>query len=183
MTASDDRDALILWSNLVPPPDPRPQAVDWEAVHLRLGTVLPRDYRGYVDLYGIGCVNELYWVLHPDGVPGRLNLFAQLTATRDLAAEDVLLTPPPVPLGLLPGGLLPCAVDEDAGVLYWHADASDPDLWTVVYRDEDGGDWMRFSAGLVAFLYAVFTGGLPDLGYGEAGYLGSPVRFESNPFA
>lgn len=171
--------ALGPWAALVPPPEPAPDPVDWDAVHRRLGTALPADYRAYVDAYGLGCVNDLYWVLHPDGVPDRLDLADQWAAARRPAP---LLSPPPHPLGQVPGGLLPCAVDEDAGVLYWHADQPDPDRWTVVYRDEDGDSWLPFALSLVPFLEAVFTGRLPELGYADAGHLTPTIRFDPDPF-
>jgi hypothetical protein len=171
-------DVLARWAQLVPPPDPPPDPVDWDTVHRRLGTTLPADYRAYVDTYGLGCINDLYWVLHPAGTPDRLNLADQWAATAD---PGPLLTPPPYPLGQHPGGLLPCAVDEDGGILYWHADPPDPDRWTVLYRDEDGDSWLPYPYGLVGFLYAVFTGQLPELGYHDAGYLTPTTRFVRAP--
>lgn len=177
-----DPDPLARWVSLIPP-DQAPAPVDWAAVHDRLGTALPRDYRGYVDTYGLGCVNGLFWVLHPDAGPERLDLAGQWAAARDPAAARNLLSPPPYPLGQLPGGLLPCAVDEDAGILYWHAATADPDGWTVVYRDEDGDSWLPYPLSLVGFLLAVFTGGLPELGYAKAGYVSGTVRFERDPYA
>lgn len=161
--------SLDAWRELVPPPGP-PAPVDWAAVQARLGRALPADYRAYIDTYGLGCVNDLYWVLHPDGSPDRLNLGDQWAAE-----PGPLLTPPPYEVGR---ELLPCAIDEDAGILYWHATGADPDTWTVVYRDEDGDAWRPYELGLVAFLHAVFIGALPDLGYAEAGYLGTPIRFD-----
>jgi hypothetical protein len=157
-------------TGLVPPPEPAPDPVDWAAVQGRLGTALPSDYRAYIDTYGLGCVGDLFWVLHPAGTPDRLNLAAQWTA-----APGPLLTPPPYPIGL--GGLLPCATDEDAGLLYWHASAPDPDAWTVVYRDEDGDSWLPYPMALVPFLHAVLTGARPELGYEAAGYLTPEPRF------
>lgn len=151
-------DALTGWTALVPPPAP-PAPVEWDGVQRALGTLLPRDYRAYVNTYGLGCVGDLYWVLHPYGTPDRLNLGAQWAAAR---APQPLLTPPPYELGT---ALLPCAVDEDAGILYWHAAGPDPDAWTVVYRDEDGDSWLPYPLGLVPFLHALFTGRLPELGY------------------
>lgn len=168
------------WTALVAPPLPPPAPVDWAALHRDLGTELPRDYRAYVDTYGLGCVGRLYWVLHPYGTPDQLDLGRSWAWARE---PQPLETPPPLPLGRVPGGLLPCAVDEDAGVLYWDARPSDPDRWTVVSRDEDGGSWMPFPLGLVEFLLAVFTGGLPELHHAEAGFLAGVPRFEHDPFA
>lgn len=165
-------------TGLVPPPSPAPPPPDWNAVHRRLGTALPSDYRDFIDAYGPGCIGGLFWVLHPDGVPDRLNLGAQWAAAR---SPQPLLTPPPYPPGVVAGGLLPCAVDEDAGILYWHAREADPDRWTVVYRDEDGDSWLPHPLGLVEFLLAVVDGRLPELGYQDAGYLTPPVRFEATP--
>jgi hypothetical protein len=165
--------------DLGPRPSPQPPPVDWGAVHRRLGTALPSDYRAYIDAYGLGCINELFWVLHPYGTPDRLNLLEQW-AVQDPGA---LLSPPPYPLGQVPGGLVPCAVDEDAGVLYWHTGGPDPERWTVVYRDEDGDAWRPYDLGLVPFLGAVFAGTLPELGYQAAGYLTGPVHFDPRPFA
>jgi hypothetical protein len=157
--------SLAAWTALVPPPDPAPPPVDWAAVHAALGTALPADYRGYVDTYGLGCVGDLFWVLHPHGHPDRLDLAAQWAAP-----PGPLLTPPP-------GPVRPCAVDEDAGILYWDVRRPDPDAWTVVYRDEDGDRWVPYELGLTGFLLGVFTRTL-DLGYAEAGYLDGPPAFE-----
>lgn len=174
---------LAAWHALVSAPTDPPPTVVWAVVQDRAGTALPRDYCHYIDCFGLGCVNEVFWVLHPDGHPDRLNLFDQWAACADPAATSRLLTPPPHALGRIAGGLLPCAVDEDAGILYWYTAAADPDDWTVVYRDEDGGAWLHYSVGLVAFLHTVFTGGFPELGYQEAGFIGRTTTFERDPFA
>ena len=86
-----------------------------------------------------------------------------------------------LPAGEVRGGLVPRAVDEDGGVLYWHTSSSDPGQWTVVYRDEDGDAWRPYGVGLIAFLHEVFTGALPELGYAAADYLTRPVRFDPRP--
>lgn len=178
---SADFDAWAAWQKLVAPArDPSP-VVDWVVVQERAGTALPRDYRAYVDRYGLGCLNRLLWVLHPDGRPGNLNLFDEWAWAADPAAARGLV-PPPHPLGRL-GGLLPCAVDEDSGTLYWHTAALDPDDWTLVHRCEDGDGWLPIPLGLVEFLHGVFTGRIPDLGYGPAGFVGPSTTFDRNPFA
>lgn len=172
--------AWTAWTALVvPAPDP-PPTVDWAAVHERAGTALPRDYRAHVDRFGPGCVNRLLWVLHPDG-PGELGLFDQWAWAAEPASAQGLV-PPPHPLGRL-GGLLPCAVDEDAGTLYWHTAAPDPDDWTLVHRSEDGDGWLPIPLGLVEFLHRVFTGRFPGLGYAEAGFVGPSTTVERAPFA
>lgn len=163
-------------------PTSPPPRVDWGEVQDRAGTGLPADYRDHVDRYGPGCVNELFWVLHPAGTPDLLNLFDQWRAATDPSAADRLQAPPPRPLGR-PGGLLPCAVDEDCGVLYWDTAAPRPDDWTVVHRDEDGGQWLPHPLGLVAFLRAVLAGRLPGLGFEDAGFVTPTATFRSVPVA
>ncbi|MEV6490621.1 hypothetical protein AB0M20_18615, partial [Actinoplanes sp. NPDC051633] len=62
-------DALARLIDLVPPPSPGPAPVDWDAVDRQVASPLPSDYRAYVSRYGLGCINGLYWVLHPHGTP------------------------------------------------------------------------------------------------------------------
>lgn len=163
------------WRSLVPPPPP-PAAVPWPAVEAACGTALPSDYRDYVDTYGVGVVGDLYWVLHPLGPPNP-HLRAAWVEERRPEAARTFRTPPPYPLGDVAGGLLPCALDEDAGVLYWHASHHDPDRWTMVLRDEDADSWISLPMRLVEYLLALFERRLPQVGFDAAGYTDAQPTF------
>lgn len=166
---SDQHSAAVArWAAMVAPPSAGPVAVSWPDVEARLGTRLPSDYRWLVDVYGAGVVGDVYWVLHPLGPTG-IDLERTWRWERSPEASRHFRLPPPHPIGPLDGGLLPCALDEDAGVLYWHAATADPDRWTVVLRDEDADTWTALPLTLVEFLVELFAGRLPQLGFDTAG--------------
>jgi hypothetical protein len=167
--------ALARFRELVPPPaelDEPP--VDWAAVEETLGMRLPADYKGYIDTYGVGSVNGLFWVRRAGTRHENVDL---LTGTDDEPNLDLFLVPPPYPMGAGPDRLFQCAFSEADDELYWHT-VGDPDAWPVVLTHSTGDAWLPYDMTLVEFLLALYTGELEDLGYAEAGYLESPLEFQ-----
>lgn len=177
--------AFARWRELVAPPAPADRLgppVDWAQVQADLGLSLPADYRAYVDEYGIGWVNRLVLVLHPTTRAAHLNLAKSAEEAADPEALEMAESPPPHPVGLGLGRLLPCAVTETQDVVYWHTDGDDPDRWPVVFRDAEAYEWQRFDLSLVGFLLALCTGEISPAEYASAGYLGEEIRFQPNPW-
>jgi hypothetical protein len=59
---------------VAPPAQPTEAPVDWAAFEESIGLRLPSDYKGYIDSYGTGCVNGLFWVRHPTTARSGLSL-------------------------------------------------------------------------------------------------------------
>jgi hypothetical protein len=59
-------DAFQRWQQVVTSADPNAEPpVDWAAFESSIGMRLPADYKAHIDLYGVGCINGLFWVRHP----------------------------------------------------------------------------------------------------------------------
>jgi hypothetical protein len=61
-------------AELAGPPPPGVVPVDWAAVHARLGSTLPSDYRAFADRYGAGTFGDVKIAV--PGAGGDLDLFA-----------------------------------------------------------------------------------------------------------
>lgn len=126
---------------LLPPRDPPPPAVDWDAVAERLGTALPGDYRELCERWGRVRVDRYVTVEAPadDDESGLVGFVRwSLAHGRDLRDDghwDGALWPEP-------GGLLPWGFTAEGTSLFWRTEG-EPDDWTVVTRrdDEDVNDW------------------------------------------
>ena len=103
--------------------------VDWDAVHARLGLVLPSDYREFIDAYGPGTFGEVR-ILAPGGT-GEWDLFvllAQRHAQVHGAERDSRLDVPCYPEA---GGVVSWGVTGDGRTLAWAPADPHPDRWVV----------------------------------------------------
>ena len=134
---------------LVPPRDPPPPAVDWEATRAALGVDVPADYKALVEHYGSGSIAGLRLF-----VPGHPHSFRDLLRQVDnqrwvlryLIEEDV--EQPYDPDQLLPWGI------DDAGNTVWWWMRDD---WPVVANEARGEDWDRYD-GAIAMLTGLLSG-------------------------
>lgn len=113
---------------LIGPPPTAVPAVDWAAVHVRLGVRLPADYREFIDAYGPGILGDIR-IMAP-GAPDEMDLFALL----ERKYQQVR--------GIVRIGNAPPAYPEQGGTIFWGETADgwscgwaqagkDPDAWTV----------------------------------------------------
>jgi hypothetical protein len=174
--------ALARWRDLVAPPaQPTEQPVDWAAFEESIGLRLPGDYKGYIDTYGTGCVNDLFWVRHPTTTRNGLGLIGANAGAEDDDVSNLLL-PPPHRLGFGHDRLVLCADSENNDQLFWHTDGDDPDRWGTVLGDSAGQAWDPYDMTMMEFLLALFTNEL-DLGFAEAGYVRDTIEFNPDPYA
>lgn len=114
---------------MIGPPAEGVPAVDWDAVHARLGLVLPSDYREFIDAYGPGKFGEVK-ILSPGG-RGEWDLFGLLErrhAQVQGAERDPRLDVPCHPEA---GGVVSWGVTDDGRTLAWAPADPDPDRWVV----------------------------------------------------
>ena len=129
---------------------------------------MPLDYKGYINAFGTGCLDDFIWVLNPFSSNRYLSLFSQgeaaLQALRELQSDFGFEVPHP--LFPEPGGLLPWGTTDNGDVLYWLTEGR-PDDWPVVANAARGPEVERYAMGMSAFLAKVLTreivsGILPD---------------------
>lgn len=142
---------------LAPPPDGRPEPVDWAAAESTLGVSFPADYRSLVDAWGAGCFDDYLWVFAPGHPNPNLDLPGQtereLAALEELRAdgEDV-----PFDTRVAAGGLLAWGITDNGDVGWWHLrDPSAPDTWTVAINESRSPEWETFDGTVVEFLVAL----------------------------
>ncbi len=110
-------------------PPERVPAVNWDAVHARLGLVLPSDYRDFIDVYGPGTFGQVR-ILSPGG-PGDWDLVALLEQRHTQVQgvdRDFRLDVPCYPEA---GGVVSWGVTHDGRTLAWAPADPDPDRWVV----------------------------------------------------
>lgn len=128
-------------------------AVDWAAVHDRLGFALPADYRQFIDAYGPGMLDDLR--ITAPGAPGEMDLFALLdrayAQVRDL--EGIAGEGPP--FYPEPGGTVSWGEFPDGWFCGWAPVTEDPDEWEVVavnpVREYTMGNGLSFTTVLRQF--------------------------------
>ena len=105
-------------------------AVEWAAVHERLGFRLPADYREFIDAYGPGTFGDIR-VMAP-GAPGEMDLFDLLERkyqqVQRAAVRMADIAPPVYPE---PGGTIFWGETAGGWSCGWAPTGPDPDEWTV----------------------------------------------------
>jgi hypothetical protein len=140
---------------VAPPSDPfEAFRGPWEPIEAALGTVLPRDYKDFVRLYGEGSFVEIIGVLLPRCWSPYVRLVPQVQAICDTFKDDEDL---PYPMWPEPGGLLPFGTTDFGDFLFW-ATRGPPDDWRVVVWGRGLGQFEAYDCDLTGFLAAVALG-------------------------
>lgn len=151
--------SLALLRRALPPPIAPTETTgteNWSSVEASLGTRVPEDYKGFIDVYGTGVIGDFLWVFNPFSRRKYVNLHTQVRAQLD-AIED--LDGKPYPLYPKPGGLLPWGLTDNGNALYWLT-AGDPVAWQVVINESRGPEFERHNVSLTGFLTGVITGAI-----------------------
>lgn len=119
---------------IVPPESPPTRgAMTWSQIEAQTRTALPRDYKAYIETFGLGYLDHFICVFSPFTDNKYLNLSSQveirLAALRELRAQHHH----EVPYALFPnqGGLLPFGATDNGDVFFWLTEGQ-PDEWKVV---------------------------------------------------
>lgn len=145
---------------LSPPTRPRhgDSPRDWEAVEEELGLQLPEDYKQFVDLYGVGVVEDDTTEIRIKS-PRDKSGYDQLLDIGRARAESVLETEDPEerPYSVHPQipGLLPIATDVNGYTLFLFT-RGEPEEWPVTILSESG-DFEEHPGPFTAFLLGVLT--------------------------
>ncbi len=146
-----------LFRLLPPPASPRENRGDWREVERTIGTVLPEDYKAFINAYGSGRINNLLWVLNPFTPNVHLNLMDELVTHRNnIEALRHEFAIPFLPVFPEPGGVLPCAMTDNGDVLYWRSNGS-PKEWSIVAQASRMVEYEVFGCNLADFLVRILT--------------------------
>ena len=148
---------------IIPPPlaPIETSGASWQAIEAELGTLLPEDYKSFVEAYGSGRIGGFIWILNPFSERENLNLLnqvpRQLAALKELA-KDFSETRP-YPLYPVPGGLLPFSITDNGDVLHWRTSGKPCD-WGVIVNDARSAHYEIYDVNMASFLVGVLTGKL-----------------------
>lgn len=133
---------------------PGGRSVDWAVLEGSLGTALPSDFRSLAEAYPILLVGDFLSVSVPR--PGAEVYWASGARDDEILQDwyemEDMQDYVPFPQ---PGGLISWGESNCGDVFYWRTSPSDPDVWPVVVRT-DNGDWNEFPVGVVEFLTGVY---------------------------
>lgn len=145
MAASDDLRAL-----LGQPRARKSSPSDWAEVEDHLGSLLPSDYKAFMDAYGAGVISDELLVLHPQGPHPLLQHMRERherwRASRELRPEDL-----PHPFHPEPGGLIYWGRDFGGDDHFFMPCGVDPDQWKIVTAVH-GSSCVTFDGPFTAFV-------------------------------
>ncbi|MEU7141502.1 hypothetical protein ABZ942_18750 [Nocardia sp. NPDC046473] len=153
--------ALDNLQRLLPPPQPRPAAVDWNAVERDVGLALPDDYKQLVDTYGPVEFSSTVRLAVPGHPAPSLDLLWWIREARDRLGDPDF--PPrwdqiPDGFSLDPQRLIAWGKLGGGEYCLWHT-TPDPEAWRVVVGSNAG--WGFYPGTLTGFLVALLTKTLP----------------------
>ena len=146
---------------LLPPPSVPSEngGKPWSEIEQSIGSVLPADYKNFIETYGSGRINKFIFALNPFSMRRGLNLIDQIP--RQLDALRTLITDfaETCPYALFPEheGLLPFALTDNGDVIFWMT-RGEPDEWSVVVNESRAPSYEEFGGGAISFFIALMTG-------------------------
>lgn len=146
--------------NIMPPPQApiESHGQTWANVEGAIGTLLPTDYKAFIENYGSGRINAFVWIFNPFSNRPAINLVnqvsAQLNALKTLANDFG----EKCPYALFPenGGLLPLGMTDNGDVIHWLTKGK-PDEWRIVVNEARGPRYEEFDSDLTSFLRKILT--------------------------
>lgn len=139
---------------LPPPVNPSeiPTTGAWTVLERRLGTMLPDDYKEFIELYGSGRVGRFLWIFNPFSANENLNLEKQI-ATQANVLFELQSYGEAIPYKSFPepGGILPFGITDNGDVLFWRV-TGDPNNWHVVVNESRAPDWEGYELSMSRFL-------------------------------
>ncbi|MET9652134.1 SMI1/KNR4 family protein [Streptomyces sp. JL2001] len=127
--------------------------LDWGSVEVEYGVRFPQDYVDFVARFGDGSIEETLWVAIPapasdlaarrvDRVPEEVIEFPEANEWADArAAEKYRLE-----------DLLVWGETDEADILCWIAEESDPDRWPVAVFSRSDAVWRVYECGMSEFI-------------------------------
>jgi hypothetical protein len=145
------------------PPPARPVELgvedEWPRMQRRMGSVLPRDYKDFVNAYGSVTIRGFLRPFNPFSQDeyGDLatQMALQLSALRYLKERDP--TQCPYPLYFEVDGILPWGITDNGDVLFWET-RGHPDQWPVIVNESRSADYERFEMSMVELVLSFLSG-------------------------
>jgi hypothetical protein len=155
--------------------DVRGTPVAWEEVESRLGTLLPADYKAFVDRYGTGAIGDFLWVLTPGTTNRFLNLFDKGNVMLEGYRQLRTTWPREYPFATYPekNGLLPWGVTDNGDELYWRTIQA-PEHWPTVVISK-GAPHEEFQLPLGDLVAGWITGRIRSAAFAELGPSFTPL--------
>ena len=176
---------------LINPPDSPAdtgQPDQWADVERALGMPLPSDYKQFINAFGTGEFNDLFWVYNPFSSIESMNLLWQAGVPESLEMDEELgrvyrfdsildhyysfrceypedCPLPPYPE---PGGLLPIGGDSNGGSMWWLTEG-EPGVWPLARLPHALQPIEQHAMPLVEFLVKWLCAGLPGCFGGVGG--------------
>jgi hypothetical protein len=148
-----------LISIMTPPQAPiESRGGTWTSVEGAIGTVLPADYKAFIENYGSGRISGFVWIFNPFSSRPGVNLAnqvsVQLNALKTLAHDFG----EQCPYALFPehGGLLPLGLTDNGDVIHWLTEG-EPASWKIVVNEARGPRYEKFDGDLTSFLRKILT--------------------------
>ncbi|QDD88202.1 SMI1/KNR4 family protein [Pseudomonas oryzihabitans] len=119
---------------------------------------LPKDFKGFISVYGGGVIDDFVWILSPFSKNSNLN-FEKSRYFREayLVMQQDFPLDYPRPNYPLPGSFLPWAVTDNGETFFWVV-SGEADSWKVGIHSVDQGEEEIYNLGCVEFLLGLLRG-------------------------
>ena len=136
----------------------------WAEVEKRIGVRLPRDYKEFIGVFGVGGFNNFIYPFNPFTEHAHLNLINALTEAHETERVKRLNSkddPTSIvhPFNLFPAtdGLLPCGTTSNFGDYFFWQVKSNPEEWKIVFYNLRDGEYELFPTNFIGFITGVLT--------------------------
>ncbi|MFF4900584.1 hypothetical protein [Streptomyces sp. NPDC001068] len=139
MSSLDELQALLG----APPARRQSNPTDWDEVERHMGSALPSDFKGFLDVYGSGVISGELVVFHPSGSSPLLERMRKthqrFTGRRDRALSRGDSEHMPYPFHPASGGLISWGYDYGGDEHFFLPRDPDPDRWKIVTMVHEEG--------------------------------------------
>jgi hypothetical protein len=134
----------------------------WDHIQKRIGTVLPNDYKGYINRYGTGSFNNLIIPYNPFTQIESINLIQVLDAHHQADCKILRMAGTTWsavhPFKFFPaiGGVLPWGTTTHFGEIFLWQVSGPPDSWATITYNLHNGEYEVWKFPFATFLVKLF---------------------------
>lgn len=158
---------------IMPNPKVPDVVTNWGHISESWGKEFPPDYREFMNLYGVGEIEDCLSILEPEpqgqGANPKGNKMVAETRNAEFAwthigrGSQVAVADP---------YLIAWGLSVSADILCWDAAGDDPAMWPVLMVSSDLGEWRRYDCGMVDFLLKLFRSDFEEYPLSDSSLLG-----------
>lgn len=129
----------------------------WSEFEKQYSIILPKDFKDFINFYGVGGINNFIWILNPFEKDQNINFITKKNILLSSYEHSKKQYPNLYPFDIYPseGGIIPWGFTDNGDELYWKSSLIED--WLIVIYESRSSEYFEYDMSFTEFLYKLVT--------------------------